>query len=68
MNETYKRHLVSFAVTFFAGAAVVLLPAIETLTVSDLQSGAIVGLALAVVRGGVKAVLEMAIAKYSTNN
>jgi hypothetical protein len=54
-----KYYLVSSSQTFAAGFIAFLLVDIHRLTVDDIYSGAVVGLILAAIRAGVKAVLEM---------
>ncbi len=66
MSEETKRWLVSSAVTFFAGFAVVILPALDTITLESLRGGVVVGLLMAGVRAGVKAVIEAYLAWYTT--
>lgn len=68
MNPTLKRHLISAGVTFLTGAAMVILPVLDTLTLQDLQGGAIVGIFFTVIRAGVKSVIEYFIAQYSINH
>lgn len=65
MNPNTKRWLVSTGVTFLAGFAIAVLPKIDTLSLSSLGDGALVGVVFAGVRAGVKAALEAFIAWYS---
>lgn len=64
MNDSTKRWLISTLLTFVSGAALVIVPQIDSLTKGDLQGAALIGLASAVVRGGLKAVLE-SLVRYS---
>lgn len=55
MNEHIKSALITFAVGF----SLVVLPDIDTITLSSLGDGTVAGLLFAAVRGGVKALLEV---------
>lgn len=59
MNKTFKRHLISGAITFLTGFAIVLLANIDTLTLQNLQEGAWVGVGFTAIRAGIKGVLEL---------
>jgi hypothetical protein len=64
--ELFKRYAVSTLITFGAGFAIAILPDLSHLTLSDLQSGAIVGVLFGAVRAGVKMVIEAFIAWYTS--
>ncbi len=68
MLETIKRYAISVLVTFVAGIAIVLAPALndETLTLEAVKSGALVGVFFVAVRTAVKMVLELFLEWYAT--
>lgn len=61
MNE----HIKSALITFFVGFALVVLPDIDTITLTSLADGTVAGLLFAAVRGGVKALLELFLMTFS---
>lgn len=65
MNYNVKRWLISTGVTFAAGFAIALLSQIDSISLSSLRDGALVGVVFAGIRAGVKAVLEAFVAWYS---
>lgn len=62
MNPNVKRWLVSTLLTFLTGAAIVVIPELDNITLEALQAGAWVGIVFAGVRAGLKAALEAWIA------
>lgn len=60
MNE----HIKSFLITFFVGFSLVLVTAIDTLTIESFKNGALAGLIFAGVRGGVKMALELFLSQF----
>ena len=66
ISKRTKEHLISAALTFATGIAVVVLPELDNLTVENVQTGALIGLLLSGVRLGLKMVLEQFIQWYST--
>ena len=67
-KDNVKRYIISTLVTFLAGAGTVLYAQIDNIDVSTLQNGAYVGVAFAVIRGGVKAVLEFGLSTHRNPN
>lgn len=63
MKQSHKDLLVSSAITFVTGIAVVLLTEIDNLTLDSIQTGAWIGIIFAAVRAGIKAVLELIVSK-----
>ena len=63
LKEHWKRYLVSSLVTFVGGFSAVLLVNIDTLSFEVVKGGGVVGFLFLGVRGGVKALLEVVIAK-----
>lgn len=61
-KSTIRRHIISALLTFFTGAALVLLSEIDSLTIESLKNGAFLGVLFAAIRAGVKALLELFIA------
>lgn len=66
LNMNWKEHLKSFFITFFVGFAMVFVADIDKLSLETLGDGALVGLVFGACRAGVKAVLELFIALYSS--
>lgn len=66
-KQTIKRWVWSTAITFIAGAALAIVPEIDSVTLADFQNGAIVGLVFAGVRAGFKAVVELFLLWYNSN-
>lgn len=66
MNPNAKRWLISTGVTFAAGFAIAVIPQLDSLELSSLKDGALVGVIFAGVRAGVKAALEAFVAWYSS--
>lgn len=64
--ETVLRYTVSTLVTFFAGVAIVIVPALDNLTLEQVQQGALVGLLFSGARLGFKMVLEGFLALYNS--
>lgn len=60
MNEYVKSALI----TFFAAAAIYLVPQIDQITMESMKNGTLVGILFVAVRTGLKAVLELGIAMY----
>ena len=60
-----KRYLISSAVTFFAGFAGIILLNLDAITLESFNNGIFVGILLAALRGGIKAVVEFFVAKFS---
>jgi len=58
MNKKTKEYLRSSLITFLTGFAIVILPAIETLDLQNLEAGALAGILLTATRMGIKAVIE----------
>jgi len=63
MKQTHKDFLVSTAITFVTGVAVVLLTDIDRLTLQSFETGAWIGVLFAAVRAGIKGVLQLIISK-----
>ena len=59
MNQELKKHLVSGAITFFAGFALFVGPALQDMDAEMVTKGSIVALLFAGVRAGVKLLAEM---------
>ena len=58
-TKTVKRYVISSLVTFAAGVAIVVIPALtEDLTLEAVKNGALVGIVFSGARLGVKMVLE----------
>jgi len=57
-SEDTKRYLVSSALTFFAGFALVLSQELPSLSYQAFQDGALVGIIFTAVRTGIKMVFE----------
>jgi len=67
MYSTIIRYVWSTAVTFFAGFALVVVPALgDDFTLEAIRSGAYVGIVFSGVRFGVKMVLELFLVWYTT--
>ncbi len=58
MSDTTRRYVISTLITFAAGFLVVVTPEVQVLTVDTLQHGALLGIFVAGVRAGVKALAE----------
>ena len=58
-----KRHIISALVTFATGFAIVILPELDNLSVGNLSNAVLWGLVFTGLRGGIKALLELLIAK-----
>lgn len=58
MSKKTKDYLRSSLITFLTGFAIVILPAIETLDLQNLEAGALAGILLTATRMGIKAVIE----------
>lgn len=58
VSETTYRYVISTAITFAAGFLMVVTPEVQQLSVDALQDGTVVGIILAGVRAGLKAVAE----------
>lgn len=58
MSKKTKEYLRSSLITFLTGFAIVILPAIETIDLNNLENGALAGLFLTATRMGIKAVIE----------
>jgi len=58
MSQTTKRYLISSLVTFFTAFSLAVLPVIDSITLDNLYSGALVGVLFVGARAGVKALLE----------
>lgn len=65
INETMKRYFWSTLVTFIAGVAIVVVPALDSLTLEEVKDGALVGLLFSGVRLGVKMALEFFLDWYA---
>jgi len=59
MTKTTKRYLVSSLITFASAFAVVVLASIDSLSIQDVETGAVASLLFTAIRAGVKAVLEL---------
>lgn len=57
--ELMKRYFFSTLITFTAGFAFIVTPELNDLTYASLSDGALFGLVMTGVRGGVKALFEM---------
>lgn len=66
LNMTKGEHLKSFIITFLVAFAMVVVANIDTLSTTTFESGAILGLLAGAIRAGVKGVLELFIAIYSS--
>lgn len=66
MKDLIKRYFISSVVTFAAGMAIVLLGSWDQITLASFQNGAIMGVLFLAVRAGVKALLEMFVAWYTS--
>ncbi len=64
MNQELKKHLVSGVITFLAGFALFVGPALQDMDAETLTKGSIVSLAFAGVRAGVKLLAEMLFIKH----
>lgn len=62
MNEYIK----SAIITFVAGAALVIVPQIETITLESFKDGTLVGLLFAAARTGIKGLLELFLIWYNS--
>ena len=58
MSKNAKRYFVSSMITFFSGFVFVLVNSIDSVTLETLRDGSLVGVLLAAVRAGIKALLE----------
>ena len=65
LSEHWKRYLVSSLVTFVGGFSAVLLVNLSTLSLEVVKDGGLIGFLFLGVRGGVKAVLEVFVAKIN---
>ena len=63
MKQSHKEFLISTAITFVTGMAVVLLTDIDSLTLQSFETGAWIGVLFAAVRAGVKGVLQLIVSK-----
>ena len=63
MNQTLKRHLISAGVTFATGFAIAFLIDIDKITLATIADGTIAGFVFTAIRAGVKALLELVVAK-----
>lgn len=59
-----KRWAVSSLITFAGGFAVAILPSLNDLSLTDLETGAYVGVLFTAVRAGLKAVVEAFVLWY----
>jgi hypothetical protein len=59
MSTNTKKWLISAAITFVTGFAMVLLNDIDSITLDTLSDGTIVGIIFSAFRAGIKAVLEL---------
>jgi len=64
IKENWKRWITSTIITFFSGFCFVLLAKIDSIDVYTLETGAIVGIIVAAIRAGLKAVVEAYLLKY----
>lgn len=67
-KQTVVRYLWSTLVTFAAGAAIVIVPQLNDLTLESIKSGALAGVIFAAVRAGVKSVLELFLTWYASKS
>lgn len=58
MNTNLKRYLISSAVTFLSGFALVLLSQWDSITLASFGDGSIMGVLFVALRAGVKALIE----------
>lgn len=58
MSETTKRYLFSVGLTFLSGFLLVIVPALDSITMESFKDGTVVGLLFAATRTGLKAALE----------
>lgn len=65
MNETTKRYLVSSLITFLTGFALAVLPVMDSLTLDNVQGGALLGVLFMGARAGFKALIEFAVKQVS---
>lgn len=57
-REEIKKYAISAALTFFTGVALVVVPALDNITIESFKDGALVGLLFAGTRTGIKMLLE----------
>jgi hypothetical protein len=65
INETVKRYFLSTLITFLAGVAIAVVPELDTLSLQDVEQGALIGLLFSGVRLGVKMTLEFFLEWYA---
>lgn len=65
MSQTTREYIKSSVITFLAGFCLAILTQLDTLTLSDVEGGALIGLFFAGVRLGVKMVAEQFLAWYA---
>jgi hypothetical protein len=68
MNPTLKHYIISSIITFLAFFAIAILPSLSTLTLADIQHGALAAILFSGLRAGLKAVVEGFIAWYQKTN
>lgn len=58
MNQNLKKYIVSSIITFVTTFAIAVVPIIDSLTLENVKTGALLALVFTGVRAGVKAVFE----------
>ena len=65
ISQDLKRHIISGIITFSTGFLLATVPILTTLTLEDLNKGALIGLLLAGFRAGLKVLYEQTLAPKS---
>ncbi len=66
-SQTVSRYIVSTLVTFAAGFAIVVAPALDDgVTLASIQDGTVIGILFSGARAGIKMVLESLITWYAS--
>jgi len=60
MSKNTKEHILSAVTTFLTGFLIAVLPLIQTVTVEQIETGAVIGILLAGARAGVKFLVQWA--------
>lgn len=68
MSSTTKEYLKSSLITFIAAFCIAVLPEINGLTLEGIKAGALIGIAFAGIRAGVKALIEGFLFWYSNRS
>lgn len=54
LKNNWKRYLISSLITFVSGFAIAVIPLLDELSMTDVQNGALVGIAFIGIRAGLK--------------